>query len=650
MLVRAPKPCRVPRVRRRAAIAAGALAWLLVSGLAPARATTYVMTTDDELLAKATLVVAGTVRGVEPVEATFGARGGALPATDYTIEVERLLHGRLSSGTLVMRLPGGTRADGSTWRLWGTPTFVPGERLVLFLGLAENDVHPLVELGLGAFRETRSGNARLLLRDLRGSHEVALAADPRAAERRASHRPRDRARFLEWLADRSAGERRAPDYFVDVVAPLPPRDLAAYTLVRPCTDEQTFVRWHEFDRGEPVRIRVDSAGQIGVPGGGFEEVQEAIALWNRDDRSSVELRYGGEGAPPAALDNRENWVYFEDPFDMLPGVFNISGVLAVATGDGSCDEIPFGNGEAGSIFEADIVTQDGTGATYFGLREPADFVEVIGHELGHVLGLGHACGDALSPACSGAVASALMAAFAHGDGRGARLSNDDRQAIRFLYPAETSEPAAPAAPSELLATTRDDGTVTLTWADNSDDETTFEVQERSAFVAFAPRAILPPDSTELTLTDVPPGVFRSYRVRAVNSQGASEYSAEAGVTTFATAGPCVPDETTLCLEGEFRARVAFVEGFLERQALANELTANTGFFTFFDAANVEIVLKVLDGCTINQRQWVFVAGLTDVPVAITVSHMPSGETRTYLNPGGQAFAPVQDTDAFARCQ
>jgi hypothetical protein len=62
-----------------------------------------------------------------------------------------------------------------------------------------------------------------------------------------------------------------------------------------------------------------------------------------------------------------------------------------------------------------------------------------------------------------------------------------------------------------------------------------------------------------------------------------------------------------------------------------------------------VVLKVLDGCGFNQRQWVFMAGLTDVPVVVTVVHSPSGETRTYLSPGGQAFLPVQDTSAFARC-
>jgi hypothetical protein len=282
------------------------------------------------------------------------------------------------------------------------------------------------------------------------------------------------------------------------------------------------------------------------------------------------------------------------------------------------------------------------------VRGPADFVEVMAHEVGHVLGLAHACGDLESPPCSGAVAAALMGAFAHGDGRGARLAADDRAAIRFLYPAP-DEPSIPAAPSDLVAVALADGDVELTWSDNSLDETSFQVEERSAFVTFAPVAILPSGTTEHRLTGVPPAVFRAYRVRAVNGQGASEYSAEASVTTFAPPGPCGPDEVTLCLEGEFRARVAFLEGFLERQALANELTPNTGFFTFFDPANVEIVLKVLDGCAINQRQWVFVAGLTDVPVAITVSHMPSGASLTYLNPGGQAFAPVQDTAAFARC-
>jgi len=83
--------------------------------------------------------------------------------------------------------------------------------------------------------------------------------------------------------------------------------------------------------------------------------------------------------------------------------------------------------------------------------------------------------------------------------------------------------------------------------------------------------------------------------------------------------------------------------------MAVALTSNTGFFWFFDSTNVELVLKVLNGCTLNGRYWVFASGLTDVGVSITVTDMQRGVTRTYSNPVGTAFQPIQDTGAFSTC-
>ena len=76
------------------------------------------------------------------------------------------------------------------------------------------------------------------------------------------------------------------------------------------------------------------------------------------------------------------------------------------------------------------------------------------------------------------------------------------------------------------------------------------------------------------------------------------------------------------------------------------LTGDTGAFWFFDAANVETIVKVVDACTLNDRRWVFAAGLTNVAVTTTVTDTATGAVRTYRNPVGRAFAPVQDTNAL----
>ena len=86
------------------------------------------------------------------------------------------------------------------------------------------------------------------------------------------------------------------------------------------------------------------------------------------------------------------------------------------------------------------------------------------------------------------------------------------------------------------------------------------------------------------------------------------------------------------------------------QGLGIELTGDTGYFYFFSPNNVEVVVKVLDGCAINDRFWVFAGGLTDVEVEMTVEDTLSGEIRTYRNDLGTPFEPIQDTDAFDTCR
>lgn len=114
---------------------------------------------------------------------------------------------------------------------------------------------------------------------------------------------------------------------------------------------------------------------------------------------------------------------------------------------------------------------------------------------------------------------------------------------------------------------------------------------------------------------------------------------------------CHVDATTLCLNnGRFRVR-AFWETSdgSSGNADAAGLTGEAGYFTFFSPGNVELVVKVLNGCGFNSNYWVFASGLTDVHVFIRVTDVTNGEVRLYENPLGTAFRSIQDTSAFARC-
>jgi hypothetical protein len=113
--------------------------------------------------------------------------------------------------------------------------------------------------------------------------------------------------------------------------------------------------------------------------------------------------------------------------------------------------------------------------------------------------------------------------------------------------------------------------------------------------------------------------------------------------------PCVPSATALCLgtAGRFRVTAQWATG--DGGAGAGQvrpLTADTGSFWFFAADNLEVLVKVLDGCPVNQRFWVFAAGLTNVAVTLTVEDTLHGGSRLYPSPLGPPFEPVQDTSAL----
>lgn len=172
--------------------------------------------------------------------------------------------------------------------------------------------------------------------------------------------------------------------------------------------------------------------------------------------------------------------------------------------------------------------------------------------------------------------------------------------------------------------------------------------------ALTPGSLYP----SLTLTvdvnsDAPALVTNSAQVagggeaNTANDTAEDPTTIEPGVVTPA----CSADGNTLCLNGQrFKVTASFDAGGGNAGAAhAITLTDATGYFWFFSAANVEVVVKVLNGCVLNQHYWIFAGGLTNVHSVLTVKDTLTGVVKTYNNPADTAFAPVQDTAALATC-
>jgi ELWxxDGT repeat protein len=77
---------------------------------------------------------------------------------------------------------------------------------------------------------------------------------------------------------------------------------------------------------------------------------------------------------------------------------------------------------------------------------------------------------------------------------------------------------------------------------------------------------------------------------------------------------CQPSSTRLCLSGGRYAVEATWQDFQGHRGVGHAvaLTPDTGYFWFFSDTNVEAVLKVLDGRTLNDHVWVFYGALSNV--------------------------------------
>lgn len=122
--------------------------------------------------------------------------------------------------------------------------------------------------------------------------------------------------------------------------------------------------------------------------------------------------------------------------------------------------------------------------------------------------------------------------------------------------------------------------------------------------------------------------------------------------------PCVPSATTLCIDDQpgdrrFAVTATFETGAASGQGGAiglGSLGVNQGgLFWFFSQANPELLVKVLNGCGLNDRFWVFLSGGTNVGVTVKIVDTVTGNSYMKVNPIGTPFPTIQDTTVGLPC-
>lgn len=499
-----------------------------------ATATTIVLPTDEQLVAKTPLVVQATVVSSQAVE-----RAGRI-WTETHLAVEKTLKGS-ATGTLVVREIGG-ELDGRFTKIFGAPVYEPGQRVLAFLIATPRGDYQTMDLFVGKFtEETTMSGQRLWTREPAVDDVQLLDANfqPMAL----GNVQRDAAGFETFIRERANGlKASAMNYSVEnpvladsIAKPGTPGKIKAnFTLI----GDPTVYRWGVMDNGGSAPW-YSYGTQSGYSGGGVNEVQTAMNVWNSYSSAKISYTFAGAGSgTPSGVNgnpNGVNEVLFNDVRSDIAGSFTGSGVVGLGGFNGvsgTSSWTPTFSADAThtqkayvarNIAEGNLAIQDGV-TPQAGVSSTT-LAEILAHELGHTLGFGHSTDT-----------TALM--YGTVTHLGPSLRSDDQLAARWLYPngnqtgggGSTPPPTttAPSAPTNVKATYLGNNQVLVTWNDTSSNESGFRF-----YLAFTGGAYsqlnggASANATSVTISGVGTGNYSIY-VSAYNSAGETASAA----TTF----------------------------------------------------------------------------------------------------------------------
>jgi hypothetical protein len=117
---------------------------------------------------------------------------------------------------------------------------------------------------------------------------------------------------------------------------------------------------------------------------------------------------------------------------------------------------------------------------------------------------------------------------------------------------------------------------------------------------------------------------------------------------------CHQTSQVICLNCRFGVAADWTNPFDGSTGIAGAkfLTTESGYLWFSDPLNMEVPIKILDGCGSGpptDSWWVFAAGLTNLGVDIAVEDFSDGTINQYTNPPGQLFNTIIDQQTGFAC-
>lgn len=395
-----------------------------------AHGSTFVIPRDDEMVVSARAIIRGKVLSVA---SAFDQNKNTV-FTYVTLQVKEVIKGRVDARQIVLKEPGG-EADGRGSMIFGTPQFISGERVLLYLDTWPDGSLRVHQMFLGKFsieEDPRTG-VTYAIRDAPGSHVEVLAppGDGAATDRM------ELSAYIELVRNRLAANRKVAEWFesqhyngVPILARPPDYDrVSGSGGVQPQFRLLFQARWFEPDDDQPVPVFVNPAGAPSPVI--MNDVSGAMGAWSTVPACDLRVSVAGTTSECQPSLNR-----VQITFNNCDGLWSAgSGAIAFGGLEWDFTRTKVVNG----VNFAKAILGRISFNPFAGIGDSCNVREVLTHEMGHVLGLHHSWQPGFEGSPSATAAEATMYYIAHFDGRCASLKADDMNGIRFIYPG-TGDP------------------------------------------------------------------------------------------------------------------------------------------------------------------------------------------------------------------